>query len=55
MEVHVLIVKFVLASRCFRTQRQVKAELPELAQLHHLDITFFIGMPIDAKLTITRL
>ena len=55
MEVHVLIVEFVLTTHCILTQSQVKPELPDSPQLLHRDTTFSIGMPIYAKLTIARL
>ena len=55
MEVHVLIVEFVLATHCILIQWQVKPELPESHQLLHGDVTFSIGTPIYAKLTIATL
>ena len=54
MEVHVLVVEFVLATHSILIQGQVKPELPDSHQLLHCDTTFSIGMPIYAKLTIAR-
>ena len=55
MEVHVLIVEFVLATYCILTQQQVKPELPCSHQLLHRDTTFSIDTTIYAKLTTARL
>ena len=55
MELHVLIVEFVLTTHCILTQSQVKPELPDSPQLLHRDTTFSTGVTIYAKLTIARL
>ena len=52
---HVLIVEFVFATHCILTQGQVKPELPDSPQLLHRNTTFSIGIPIYAKVTISRL
>ena len=53
--VQVLIFEFVVGTHCILTQWQVKPKLPDSPHLLHRDNTFSIGMPIYAKLTISRL
>ena len=50
-----LIVVFVLATHCILTQQQVKPKLPDSHQLLHRNITFSIGTPIYAELTVAML
>lgn len=55
VELYVLIVEFVVGTHCILTQWEVKPKLPCSPQLLHRDVTFSIGTPIYAKLTIARL